>query len=198
VECSRRIPAGCKCSERMHRVWPFLNRFGGAADPLAPGTRTRVFETYPVLTMIALGWTLPDVRATGRLPKYNPKRRKTFSISDWRHVCGQASAALRERGLSDIVDWIDGVAQNTSPRKSDQDCLDACLCLLIALHLIERKECLMVGNLQTGYIVVPHAKGLHAELDNRCRQTGRAPSEWVRAFRLSTSAPCPVALPETS
>jgi predicted RNase H-like nuclease len=43
-------------------VWPFLARFGGPADPLKPVADTRVFETYPVLAMIALGWTLPDSR----------------------------------------------------------------------------------------------------------------------------------------
>ncbi len=105
-------------------VWPFLTRFGGPADPLEPVAETRVFETYPVLAMIALGWILRDSRAAGRLPKYNPERKKTFSISDWQHVCKRASGAFRDRGLMDIVQWID-VAQNTSPRKSDQDGLDA-------------------------------------------------------------------------
>ena len=61
-------------------VWPFLTRFGGPADPLEPITDTRVFETYPVLTMIALGWMLPDSRAAGRLPKYNPERKSLFDL----------------------------------------------------------------------------------------------------------------------
>jgi predicted RNase H-like nuclease len=165
-------------------VWPFLTRFGGPADLLEPVAETRVFETYPVLTIIALGWTLPGSRAVGRLPKYNPERKKTFSTSDWQYVCGLASDAFRERGLMDIVRWIKDAAQNTSPRKSDQDCLDACLCLLVALYLAERKNCLMVGDQQTGYIVVPYGAGLRAELDARCKQTGRVPSDWVRAFRL--------------
>jgi predicted RNase H-like nuclease len=65
-------------------VWPFLTGFGGPADPLGQVTETRVFETYPVLALIALGWTLTDSRAAGRLPKYNPVRKKTFSLSDWR------------------------------------------------------------------------------------------------------------------
>jgi predicted RNase H-like nuclease len=170
-------------------VWPFLTRFGGPAAPLEPVADTRVFETYPVLAMIALGWTLPDSRAAGRLPKYNPGRKKTFSNSDWQYVCGLASGAFRERGLMEIVRWIDDAAQNTSPRKSDQDSLDACLCLLVALHLAQRKDCLMVGDLQTGYIVVPYCAGLRAELEARCNQTGRVPSEWVRAFRLLAGAP---------
>lgn len=84
-------------------VWPFLARFGGPANPLGPLTGTSVIETYPVLAMIALGWTLRDSRPTGRLPKYNPDRQKTFSISDWRHVCQLASSAFRERGLLGAV-----------------------------------------------------------------------------------------------
>ena len=163
-------------------VWPFLKRFGGPADPLEPIADTRVFETYPVLAMIALGWILPDSRAAGRLPKYNPERKKTFSISDWQYVCGRLLGAFSGRGLTDIVQWINRAAQNTSPRKCDQDGLDACLCLLVALHLAERKGCLMVGDRQTGYIVVPYGAELHEELDARCNRIGWVPSEWVRKF----------------
>ena len=54
-----------------------------------------VFETYPVLTMIALGW-MPkdDERTTSRLPRYNPKQQRTFSISDWQHVCRRVCGEL--------------------------------------------------------------------------------------------------------
>ena len=166
-------------------VWPFLERFGGPADPLVPVADTRVFETYPVLAMIALGWTVPDLRPAGRLPKYNPERRKTFSILDWQHVCGLVSCAYLERRLVRLVSWIDEITQNGSPRKRDQDGLDACLCLLVALHMAERKDCLRIGDRQTGYIVVPAGDGLRAELEARCRQTAREPSQWVRAFRMT-------------
>jgi hypothetical protein len=55
----------------------------------------------------------------------------------------------------------------------------------VALHLAELKDCIMVGNLQTGYILLPYGVGLRAELECRCTKTGRVPSEWVRLFRLS-------------
>mgnify|MGYP005844288645 CR=1 FL=1 len=42
----------------------------------------------------------------------------------------------------------------------------------------------MVGNLDTGYIVVPYGESLFEELKARCEETGRAPSEFVRSFRL--------------
>jgi predicted RNase H-like nuclease len=168
-------------------VWRLLERFGGAADPLGRSTATCVLETYPVLTMIAMGWMLPDRRSKGRLPKYNPERRKTFSFSDWAHVCGKTSAEFRNRGLGGVADWIDALAQQRRPRKSDQDKLDACLCLLVALDLAEHRDCLMVGNVQTGYIVVPGAKDLRQELASRCDKTGRMPADWVRVFRLGTA-----------
>jgi predicted RNase H-like nuclease len=171
-------------------MWPFLARFGGPVGPLKPVAGTRVFETYPVLAMIALRWTLPDSRPTGRLPKYNPERKKTLSNSDWQHVCQRASGAFRafhEPGLMKIVRWIDGAAGNPSPCKNDQDGLDACLCLLVALYLAERKNCLMVGDRQTGYIVVPYDTGLCKELKARCMKTRREPSKWVRVFRLRTA-----------
>ena len=164
-------------------IWPFLRRFGGPANPLKPASNTWVFETYPVLAMIALEWTQLDVRATGRLPKYNPERRKTFTAADWQHVCRLASAALNERGLTQTAGWIANVALKSSPRKSDQDCLDACLCLIVAIYFSEGKDCLMVGNMQTGYMIVPCNNALCTELENRCRDTGRVPSHWVRVFQ---------------
>ena len=170
-------------------VWEFLKRFGGAANPLGPVSGTLVIETYPVLAMIALGWALPDLsrqaRHTDRLPKYNPEQKKTFSILDWQHVCGRASDGLRERGLIGIGQWIHDAAGRSPLRKPDQDSLDACICLLVALHLAEGKDCLMVGDLQTGYIVVPDNVEIRDELATRCKKTGRVPSEWVRKFRLA-------------
>lgn len=169
-------------------VWSFLDRFGGAADPFAAVEATSVFETYPVLAMIALEWMLPDARPAGRLPKYNPDRRSTFSVDDWKHVCDLASDAYSRRGLLEIVHWLNGAAAIARPHKRDQDALDACLCLLVALELVEGRDCLMVGDLDTGYIVVPGSATLHAELEARCNQTGRRPSDWVRTFRLAPSA----------
>lgn len=169
-------------------VWQFLSQFGGAADPLGFAPGTRVFETYPVLAMIALGWMVIDARPTGRLPKYNPKRRNAFAIDEWRHVCALASTELQRRGLTETAAWVDAIAQKDKPRKHDQDCLDACLCLLVAVHLIEGDECLMVGDLATGYILVPDSEVLRLELETRCSVTGRAHAEWVRVFRFLAPA----------
>jgi len=164
-------------------VWAFLNRFGGAANPLAlPPSGTAVIETYPVLTLIALGWIQSDSRATGRLPKYNPARKKTYSLEDWRFVCSRASEEIAKRGLPVIAGWIDGARNLDRPGKIDQDKLDACLCLIAALHLAERRNCLMIGDTQSGYIVVPNNQSLQREVEVRCKATARSASDWVRVF----------------
>ena len=173
-------------------IWAFLNSCGGAADPRCSALSTSVFEVYPVLAMIALGWTIPDSRSTGRLPKYNPERRKTFTIADWRHVCQNTAMCFLEREVTNISEWID-TASRKSPSKHDQDCLDACLCLLVGFHVAEGKNCLVVGDFQTGYIVAPHGAGgveLCAELHARCTKTGREPSKWLRVLAFQASSKC--------
>jgi len=49
------------------------------------------------------------------------------------------------------------VAGSAQPKKSDQDQLDAAICLLIALRwrLRPREESLMLGDLASGYMILP-------------------------------------------
>jgi predicted RNase H-like nuclease len=163
-------------------LWPFLQQLGGAADPREPVVGTRVFETYPVLTMIALGWMRPDARPAGRLPKYNPERRTTFVLEDWRYVCSRLGERCLQHGLFELLDWATQAAANARPRKADQDGLDACICLLAAIHLGARRECLMVGDTTDGYILVPSGPELRDELEARCVATGRHPADYVRSL----------------
>jgi predicted RNase H-like nuclease len=170
-------------------VWEFLAGFGGAADPFDDAQSTRVLETYPVLAIIALDWTLPDKeRPAGRLPKYNPARRKTFAISDWAHVCRTTSMRLAAEGAPESAAWAETAATKTKPTKGDQDQLDACICLASALHLAKGRDALFVGCCATGYIVVPDSEMLRHELVGRCVELGREATSWVRAFRLPTGA----------
>lgn len=171
-------------------VWAFLAEFGGAPDPFGEAPSTSVLETYPVLAMIALGWTLPDdERPAGRLPKYNPQRRKTFAITDWAHVCRTTSTRLAGEGALELAAWADTAANKPKPTKTDQDQLDACVCLVSALHLAKRRDALLVGCCETGYIVVPDSEMLRNELERRCVELGRESASWVRVLRLGAVAP---------
>jgi predicted RNase H-like nuclease len=164
-------------------VWEFLRRFGGPADPFKQHWATNVYETYPVAAMIALDWMLPDDdRHTGRLPKYNPQRKKTFSLDDWKHVCQKVITDFAQFGLPNLSSWVTEVSEKKSPGKADQDQLDSCICLLVALRLAEGAECLVVGHLDTGYMVFPSGKQFQEELTKRCAETGRPPKKWVRSI----------------
>ncbi len=171
-------------------VWRFIDRFGGPAVPQDRYATSRVLETYPALALIALGWCLPDRpetgrgRPAGRLPKYNPANRKKFNQDDWRHVCAKVRDQLLRRSLVELARWADGARTADRPRKADQDKLDACLCLLVALHLAEGKECLVVGNYQSGYILVPDSEELRGELTNRCRDISYTPGDWLAIASL--------------
>lgn len=164
-------------------IWPFLARFGGPTNPLTATKNINIFETYPVLTIIALGWTLPDRRPTGRLPKYNPTRKMTFEQDDWQHLCNKLAKQFEKPGLERISEWIVSHT-DAKPSKKDQDCLDACLCLLVAMQLAEGNTCLMVGQQESGAIVVPHSESLADELRTRCIQSGREPIEWINNVSL--------------
>lgn len=166
-------------------LWSFLNKFDGPADPMIPATDVQVYETYPVLALIALGWTLPDGQSRDRLPKYNPGRRNTFSLGDWRHVCDRAAHVFQDLYLEEIGSWAEEVKGSDRPGKIAQDCLDACICLLVALNFSQGKACLMVGEQETGYMIVPANNVLRAELETRCRSTGRKPEEWVRHLGMA-------------
>ena len=170
-------------------VWEFLAGFGGAADPFGEARSISVLETYPVLAIIALGWTLADEeRPAGRLPKYNPERRKTFAIADWTHVCRATSMRLAAEGTPELAAWAETAATKAKPAKGEQDQLDACICLVSALHLAKRRDALFVGCCATGYIVVPDSEMLRNELQRRCVGLGRDSASWVRVFRLGAAA----------
>lgn len=174
-------------------IWEFLMKFDGACNPVRnfpnQHRKSYVIETYPALAMIAMGWLPADnhinPRATGRLPKYNPDNRRRFSYEDWRFVCHQTAISMGKQGLSHLEKWITNAENNESPRKQDQDCLDACICLLIGMHLVGKKDCLFVGDMDTGYIVVPYGESLHKELAVRCEISGRKPDEWLHKFKMS-------------
>lgn len=189
VGCSRRTGRAQTCLARPLPCGRFLLVSEERRTHLGPPQSIWVLETYPVLAIIALGWTLADQeRPGGRLPKYNPERRKTFAISDWAPVCRTTSARLTAEGAPELAAWAETAATKTKPTKSDQDQLDACICLVSALHLARGHDALFVGCCDTGYIVVPDSETLRNELESRCVELGRESAMWVRVFRLGSDA----------
>lgn len=138
-------------------IWNFLGRLGATEDPEAARTATsgtHVMEVFPALALPSL-----DPQFFNRLsgPRYNPGRRKTFRLEDWKKVARVAQAHFVSFGVLEAAEWCAIEAERDKPTKADQDRLDAMLCLLVAMHwrLGARDDCMMLGDLDTGYMVIP-------------------------------------------
>ena len=65
----------------------------------------------------------------GRLPKYNPERENTFSVSDWQHFCEKDVSIVRRPRPLGLVQWIGASARHTlRPRLIKTGWMPACAC----------------------------------------------------------------------
>ena len=133
-------------------IWGFLSALGASENPEQARTASsglHLIEVFPALALPSI-----DDRFFGRLagPRYNPERVKTFKIKDWALVCDAAAVSFEDLGFNEQSEWCRGIMNRARPRKSDQDCLDAMLCLIIALRLrlFPRHKSLMLGCLNRG------------------------------------------------
>jgi len=122
-----------------------------------------LIEVFPALALPSL-----DPAFFGRLagPRYNPGRRKTFQIDHWRRVALAAAASFKGFALTELADWCRTAAENPAPKKADQDRLDAMICLLSALYwrLRPRHESMMLGCVDSGYMIFPASDEVRAKL----------------------------------
>lgn len=137
-------------------IWAFLDRLRAEENPESARTAERglhLMEVFPALALASL-----DAGFFGRLkgPRYNPAR-PTFKIEHWNAVVGAAKLEADCLGCATIAAWLGEQRGILTPKKSDQDCLDSALCLLIALRwrLGAREQSVAIGDLKNGYIVTP-------------------------------------------
>ena len=146
-------------------IWRFLDALDFADDPERAAGAARggfVMEVFPALALLALETAF--LAAPGAGPRYNPSR-PTFMLSAWQAVCRTAAAEARRLGLAPVADWCDALPVDAKPRKRQQDDLDAVICLLVAVRWrAERAGCLMLGDLDHGYIVAPASPTLRERL----------------------------------
>ena len=138
-------------------VWEFKNALGAIEDPEGARDSAKgvyIAEVFPALALPSLASEF-----CGRLlgPRYNPGRRKTFRIEHWNAVLNCVSATGTELGIGALSEWCEQHRQSVAPTKSDQDLLDGVLCALIGyIWLFEpRSRSLMIGDLDTGYMLSP-------------------------------------------
>ena len=153
-------------------IWKFLKALGATEDPEQARTAVEgkyVIEVFPALALASL-----EPACCGRLKRlhYNPGRKKTFRHADWITVANAISSEAHALGCDELAHWSTSVAGIAQPKKSDQDQLDAAICLLTALRwrLRRREESLMLGDLASGYMVFPASPDVRERLTVAARK----------------------------
>lgn len=146
-------------------LWEFLRAIDPVLDPLAARDATQgtfAIEVYPAIANIAL---FQDASAKETLLKYNPER-KTFRLEDWKALMEGLSAAFQRLSLDGFAQWARGMLEVREPAKAHQDGADALICLLTLLRWWRSglDESVIVGDLQSGYMIVPVDEALRREL----------------------------------
>jgi len=135
-------------------VWGFINRYGGPGNPFVMNEQPVViYETYPVLYLIASNWLIEREHRLPCLPKYNPARPSTFSKNDWQFVCNRAAQLAGELAIDELAKWLIDLACIDKPNKQLQDKLDSAICLLQAIEWYFIDEYLVIGDFETGYML---------------------------------------------
>ncbi len=187
VQPSNRGRLGMFCDASP--IWPFLDALGAVENPeLARVAETGLYlmEVFPALALASLGFF-------GRLaaPRYNPVRRKTFRLDDWRRVACAAASQADSFGCRELSEWCKSTGKIIQPRKSDQDKLDASLCVLIALHwrIKSRDESVLLGDFDTGYMVAPAIPEVRARLRSAAQKYAVAMNGVVPNSTAAPSGP---------
>lgn len=154
-------------------IWRFLNDIRMRQNP--PAARSAVngafaMEVFPALALASM---VPETWDRRRAAKYNPANRK-FLMDDWQLVTRSVSdhaARLGAKAIERAADAMRGIAK---PRKSDQDRLDALICLVIALawRRFPRDEMTLIGDGLSGYIVTPASISVRARLTESAGKRG--------------------------
>lgn len=172
VQPSNRGKVGMFCDASP--IWRFLEALGATEDPENGRVATdglHLIEVFPALALPSL-----ESAFFGRLlaPRYNPARKKTFRLAHWQKVAEAAASQFEAFGSSEAQQWCAFEAQRETPKKADQDRLDAMLCLLIGLHwrLRPRSSTILLGNVEEGYMVAPCSEAMRERLTPSAERYG--------------------------
>lgn len=136
-------------------IWKFKYGLRATENPERSRYASRgrfLMEVFPALALPSI-----DQRFCGykKGPRYNPARR--FNSEHWRAVVSTVLMEARRMKCSAFVRWCHQLNRISKPEKSHQDQLDAVICLLVAVRWRhgKRKDSIMIGDLNSGYIVAP-------------------------------------------
>ncbi|QYF87700.1 DUF429 domain-containing protein [Brevundimonas sp. PAMC22021] len=138
-------------------VWSFLDSLGARENPEAARSCASGIFLIEVFPALALPSMIDEISTRGRAAKYNPASRAQFSPDDWRMVAEGVADHAQRRRLPDLELWAREASRKTSPKKANQDQLDAAICVLIAIswRRDEMSELAVLRDGITGYMVTP-------------------------------------------
>lgn len=155
-------------------IWPFLERLGAAERPEEARTAPSGLHLIEVFPALALPSISPDFFGRLAAPRYNPKNRSKFEHHDWVRVARAAAGLFDQLGAATGAIWCSQQAENSKPLKADQDRLDAMLCLLVGMtwRLRPRTASMLVGDLDSGYMVFPASEGVRERIIQAANKNG--------------------------
>ena len=135
-------------------IWEFKKSLEAKDDPLGAqvaGEGKYIIEVFPALSLTA--WN-PEFSERLGAPKYNPANKRRFNLDHWKAVNSTIENRSKALGLPEVKKWAGGAFQKNSPTKSDQDKLDAVICLLagITWRIADPDETLLLGDSNSGFI----------------------------------------------
>lgn len=146
-------------------IWHFKQRLGAIEDPHETRRANKglfLIETFPALALPSI-----EERFHARLmgPRYNPARKKTFRAADWLAVLEAVGGYARAFDLEAVAKWCED-QRFRQPRKADQDKLDSVICALAgyAWVVAPRTNCVMIGDLENGYMISPITQAVRTRL----------------------------------
>ena len=155
-------------------IWKFKSAL--AANEGAERARialdgVHLIEVFPALALAGLN---DDFAVRLGAPKYNPGNRKKFNLRDWRRVAETLFEKAKSLELNELARWSRDQARCPNPRKADQDCLDAAICVLIGAiwRMCDRSDSVLIGDLDRGYMVSPVSDGIWLRLAQAARGIG--------------------------
>jgi len=146
-------------------IWCFKRRLGACDDPEAARLAERglfIIEVFPALALPSLE---PAYFGRQAAPRYNPGNRR-FRLPDWTSVTSVVYRHAVMLGLSSPAVWASNARLISSPKKRDQDMLDAAICALVGVVWLskDRSETIMIGDTELGYMIAPASPEVRARL----------------------------------
>jgi predicted RNase H-like nuclease len=157
-------------------IWRFKSRLAASDDAEAARTASTglfLIEVFPALA-------LPSLEAAfyGRLlaPRYNPEKRRRFRSLDWSSVTEVVGRHAAGEIVPELALWAQKAGSLAAPRKGDQDKLDAAICALVGVlwRTKARTETIMIGDLETGYMIAPASSEVRSRLNLAALKSGVA------------------------